>query len=155
MQGCMRAVLQRVHEASVSVGGVLNGEIGRGFLLFLGVGHDDSEEDMDWLIRKIPQIRVWEDDDGKLNRSLQDIDGEVLVISQFTLFGNLRKGTRPSFNHAALPEKAEPMYLEFVKRLSNALGKPVPTGKFAHHMHIDAANDGPVTLVVDTKNKTF
>jgi len=151
----MRAVLQRVHQASVSVEGVLNGKIGRGFLLFLGVGHYDTEEDMDWLLRKIPQIRVWEDEDGRMNRSLMDINGEVLVISQFTLFGNLRKGTRPSFNHAALPEKAEPMYLEFVERLSKILGKPVPTGKFAHHMDIDAANNGPVTLVVDTKNKTF
>ncbi|MBN2068127.1 MAG: D-tyrosyl-tRNA(Tyr) deacylase [Opitutales bacterium] len=151
----MRAVLQRVTKASVSVNESVVGSIGPGFLLFLGVGHDDGQDDIDWLVHKIPQIRVWEDVDGKLNRSLNDIDGEVLVISQFTLFGNLRKGTRPSFNHAALPEKAEPVYELFVRALSDELGKTVPTGRFAHHMHIEASNDGPVTLLLDTKNKTL
>ena len=151
----MRAVIQRVQSAACRVDDKITGQIQRGFLLFLGVAEEDEAEDLDWLVRKVPQIRVFEDDEHKMNQSLLDIDGEVIVISQFTLFGNLRKGTRPSFNRAAPPEKATSLYEEFVRRLSIEIGKPVPTGIFAAHMQIEAHNDGPVTLIIDTRDKRF
>ena len=151
----MRIVLQRVSRASVAVEGVERSAIGRGLLIFLGVGQGDGADDLAWLVRKIPQIRCFEDEDGRMNRSLLDVGGEALVISQFTLFGNLRKGTRPSFNRAALPETAVPLYEQFVEALSAALGKPVGTGSFGAYMAIDAANDGPVTLMLDTRQKDF
>ena len=151
----MRAVIQRVSRASVSVDGKECGAIGAGLLVFLGIGRDDDDKDSEWLINKIPQIRIFEDDEGKMNRSVREIDGEVMVISQFTLYGNLRKGSRPSFNRAALPDVAIPCYEAFVRDLSNALGKPVASGKFGEMMKIDACNDGPVTLILDTKEKRF
>ena len=119
------------------------------------MGQDDSTDDLDWLVRKIPQIRCFEDEAGRMNRSVEDIDGGILVISQFTLFGNLRKGTRPSFNRAALPEQAIPLYEQFVALLEARLGKPVATGSFGAHMEIEAHHDGPVTLVLDTKQKDY
>lgn len=151
----MRAVIQRVAKASVQVESEVVGVIGKGVLLFLGVGPEDGPEDIDWLIGRVTRLRIWEDDHGRINQSLLDVDGEVLVISQFTLFGNLKKGNRPSFNRAALPETAVPLYEQFVSKLSGALGKPVPTGRFGQHMDIEAHNDGPITLVVDTKQKDF
>lgn len=151
----MRAVIQRVNRASVAVAGAEVGSIGRGVLVFLGVGQGDTREDMDWLIGRITRLRIWEDDTDRMNYSLLDIDGEALVISQFTLFGNLKKGNRPSFNRAALPGEAIPLYEQFVERLSAAIGKPVPTGRFGQHMDINAENDGPVTLVLDTRQKDF
>ncbi len=129
------------------------GSITRGLLVFLGIGEKDSDEDIDWLARKIPQIRIFEDDNGLMNRSVQEIDGNILLISQFTLYGNLRKGTRPSFNRAAPPEIAVPMYERFNLALQAALGKQVPSGVFGQHMDIAALNDGPVTLILDTKDK--
>lgn len=149
----MRAVVQRVTHAAVRVEGGTVGKIGPGLLIFLGVEKEDTDEDLDWLVRKTPQIRCFEDVEGKMNNSLLDIDGEALVISQFTVYGNLRKGSRPSFNRAALPDKAVPMYEAFAAALSEKLQKDVPTGRFAQHMDIEAHNDGPVTLILDSKNK--
>jgi D-tyrosyl-tRNA(Tyr) deacylase len=151
----MRAVIQRVSQASVTVEGTTVGQINAGVLVFLGVGKEDSAEDVTWLVRRIVKLRIFEDEPGRMNHSLLDIEGEAMVISQFTLFGSLKKGNRPSFNRAALPEQAVPLYGQFVQELSAALGKPVPTGCFGEHMDIEAHNDGPVTLVVDTKERDF
>lgn len=151
----MRAVVQRVSRAEVIANGELSGRIGRGLLVFLGVGEGDGPEDRAWLVRKLPQIRCFEDADGRMNRSLLEIGGEVMVISQFTLFGNLRKGTRPSFNRAALPEIAVPHYEAFVAELGALLGRPVACGVFGAQMAIEAQHDGPVTLVLDTRQKDF
>lgn len=153
MLPCMRAVVQRVKHAKVAADGRSCGAIGRGLLVFLGIEERDSAEDAKWLAEKIPVIRCFEDEDGKMNRSLVDMGYEVMVISQFTLYGSLRKGTRPSFNRAALPEKAIPLYEDFVGKLEISSGKPVATGVFGAYMEIDAANDGPVTLIIDTKDK--
>ncbi|MGB0414056.1 MAG: D-aminoacyl-tRNA deacylase [Coraliomargarita sp.] len=151
----MRAVIQRVASASVHVDGQVVGAIGKGVLLFLGVGQDDGPEDIDWLVGRVTRLRIWEDEADRMSHSLLDVEGEVLVISQFTLFGNLKKGNRPSFNRAALPETAVPLYEQFVTKLSDVLQKPVPTGRFGEHMDIEAHNDGPITLIVDTKQKDF
>lgn len=149
----MRAVIQRVSRASVSVGGQVKGEIGPGLLVFLGIESEDSREDADWLSRKLPQIRIFTDTQGLMNCSVADIGGGILLISQFTLFGNLRKGTRPSFNRAAPPDVAIPLYEYFHESLETAFAKPVPTGEFGAMMAIEAHNDGPVTLFLDTKNR--
>ena len=149
----MRAVIQRVKSARVFSDGKETGFIGRGLLVFLGIEGIDTTEDMEWLSAKIPKLRCFEDDAGRMNRNLGDIDGEVMVISQFTLYGSLRKGSRPSFNRAAAPEHAIPLYEAFVDILSSHLGKPVPTGIFGAYMEIEAHNDGPVTLILDTRNK--
>ncbi|MGJ8653708.1 MAG: D-aminoacyl-tRNA deacylase [Opitutaceae bacterium] len=154
----MRAVIQRVCRASVSVGGEVVGAINPpagGVLVFLGIGQSDSEADVEWLVGRIVKLRIFEGGDGRMNRSLKDVSGEALVISQFTLYGNLKKGNRPSFNRAALPEQAIPLYEAFVAELSKALENEVATGRFGEDMQIDAVNDGPVTLVVDTKEKDF
>lgn len=154
----MRAVIQRVCRASVSVGGNVVGEIDPptgGVLVFLGVGKSDAVEDVDWLVKRIVNLRIFEDEEGRMNRSLKDVGGEALVISQFTLFGNLKKGNRPSFNRAALPDQAIPIYEAFVAALSVALENEVATGRFGEDMKIDTVNDGPVTLVVDTQEKDF
>jgi D-tyrosyl-tRNA(Tyr) deacylase len=151
----MRVVIQRVSSAQVAVAGVIVGQIKAGVLIFFGVGKEDTEADADWLIRRIVKLRIFESELGFMNESLLDVGGQALVVSQFTLFGSLKKGNRPSFNRAALPEQAMPLYEYFVAQLSAALGQPVPTGKFGQHMHIEAQNDGPVTLVVDTKERDF
>ena len=151
----MRAVIQRVTKASVRVDGEITGAIGRGLLIFLGVEEADDPEDAEWLAGNIPSLRVFEDKDNRMNRSVLDIAGEILAISQFTLYGNVRKGTRPSFNHAACPEKGNALYEAFVKSLARHLGKPVQTGIFGAYKQIEALNDGPVTLIIDTKNKKF
>ncbi|MGE9292226.1 MAG: D-aminoacyl-tRNA deacylase [Puniceicoccales bacterium] len=151
----MRAVIQRVDAASVSVEGEVVGEIGHGLLIFLGVGEGDTADDVAWLAAKVCKLRVFEDDEGKMNRAVTETDGGVLVISQFTLFGNLKKGTRPSFNRSAPPEVAIPLYEAFIAETSRLLGKPVPSGRFAADMTIHAVNDGPVTLVLDTRQKDF
>lgn len=151
----MRVVIQRVSQASVEVDAAVVGQIGKGLLLFVGVGQDDTDADIDWFVRRLIKLRVWEDEGGRMSRSLMDVDGEVLVISQFTLFGSLKKGNRPSFNRAALPDMAVPVYERFIEKLSDALGKAVPTGVFGAHMDIKASNDGPVTLIVDSRDKDF
>lgn len=151
----MRVVAQRVNRASVRVEGELRGEIGPGLLLLLGVHQDDSEADCDWLINKIARLRVWEDDEGKMNRSLEEIDGGVLLISQFTLFGNLAKGTRPSYHRAAPPDRAMCLYEAFRRALEIRLLRMIPTGVFGADMQIEASLDGPVTIVIDTQQRDF
>ena len=131
------------------------GAINAGVLIFLGVGESDSAEDVEWLIGRIAKLRIFEDETGRMNRSLLEVGGEALVISQFTLFGRLNKGNRPSFNRAASSDLAVPLYEQFVRDLSTILGKEVPTGCFGELMQIEAHNDGPVTLVVDTKERDF
>jgi D-tyrosyl-tRNA(Tyr) deacylase len=151
----MRIVIQRVTKAEVCVEGQCVGAIGHGLLLFLGVGRGDEESDADWLVKRITKLRIFESAPGRIDLALPDITGEALVISQFTLFASLKKGNRPSFNRAALPEEAEALYHYFVNQLSQALGRPVPTGRFGADMQIEAHNDGPVTLLVDSKNRDF
>ena len=145
----MRAVIQRVKQARVSVEEKVIGEIGQGLLCFLGVAKTDQEADADYLVAKIPQLRIFADDEGKFNRSLLDIGGSILVVSQFTLFGDCRKGRRPSFTEAAEPEQAKALYRHFIARLrENAI--TVAEGEFQAHMEVELINDGPVTLILDT-----
>lgn len=145
----MRALIQRVSEASVTVDGQVTGAISEGFLVFLGITHTDGEPETAYLARKIAGLRVFEDDAGKMNRALADVDGSVLAVSQFTLYGNTRKGRRPSFIDAARPEQAEPLYQRFCELL-RAEGVRVETGVFQAEMKVGLINDGPVTLWLDT-----
>lgn len=145
----MRVVLQRVSRASVTVEGQVTGRIEQGLLVLLGVTHDDSESDALWLVRKLSVLRIFPDEDGRMNRSLLDVEGAALVVSQFTLYGNCRKGRRPSFVAAADPSLAEPLYERFCKLLE-AEGVPVQRGVFGAHMDVRLLNDGPVTLVLDS-----
>jgi D-tyrosyl-tRNA(Tyr) deacylase len=146
----MRVVVQRVKQARVSVEGKVIGEIKQGLVCFLGVGKEDQEADADYLAAKIPQLRVFEDAEGRFNRSLLDIKGGILVVSQFTLFGDCRRGRRPSFSEAAEPDQARELYQRFVAKLKeNAIR--VATGEFQAHMAVELINDGPVTLLLDTK----
>lgn len=145
----MRSVIQRVSEASVTVDDEIVGQIGPGLLVLLGVGHEDGPEQVRWMAEKLIGLRIFEDDDGKMNRSLVDTEGQMLVVSQFTLWGDCRKGRRPSFVDAAPPEVAEELYQQFVKAVQGR-GVTVATGKFRHHMEVRLTNDGPVTLVVET-----
>ena len=147
----MRTVVQRVKEASVSVEGEVVGKIGRGLLVFVGVQEGDSIEDVQWMGRKIPALRIFDDGHGRMNESVLDVGGGILVISQFTLFADVRKGTRPSFNHAAKPELANRLYEALIEDLEAALCRPVPHGVFGADMTIPAVNDGPVTLILDSR----
>lgn len=149
----MRAVIQRVSEASVTIDGNVKAAIGHGFLVLLGVCEEDTSEDVDWLVRKIVALRVFNDDQGIMNRSILDVDGNILVISQFTLFASYKKGNRPSWLRAAKHEISIPLYEEFCSKLSNSLGKSVGTGEFGAYMKVSLVNDGPVTICMDTKNK--
>lgn len=147
----MRAVIQRVKQARVRVEGRVIGEIKQGLLCFVGVGREDREADADYLAAKIPQLRVFEDAEGRFNHSLIDIKGAILVVSQFTLFGDCRRGRRPSFSDAAEPDQARELYHRFITKLKeNAI--PVATGEFQAHMEVELINDGPVTLLLDTKS---
>jgi D-tyrosyl-tRNA(Tyr) deacylase len=145
----LRALIQKVSQAQVKVEGEVRGAIGRGFLILLGVGQDDTIREADWLVEKVANLRIFEDDQGKMNLSLLEVGGEALVVSQFTLFGDCRKGRRPSFTQAARPEQAVPLYEHFVARLRERLPK-VATGVFQTHMDVSLTNDGPVTLWLDT-----
>jgi D-aminoacyl-tRNA deacylase len=145
----MRAVIQRVAEARVSVGEEIVGGIGRGLCILLGIGVNDSEKDAEFLASKIGNLRIFADEQGKMNRSVRDIHGELLVISQFTLYGDCRKGNRPSFSAAAAPEPAKSLYDNFVQRLRQTELKVV-TGEFRTHMKVALVNDGPVTLILET-----
>ena len=147
----MRAVIQRVSSARVTIAGEITGAIERGLLVLLGVAQGDTEADAQWLAEKIVALRIFEDDAGKMNRSVVDAGGGVLVVSQFTLFASTRKGTRPSFNDAAKPEIAIPLYEAFNRFAGAALGRPVATGRFAAKMDVALVNDGPVTLIIDSK----
>ena len=149
----MRAVIQRVSSASVTIDGAVKSAIGHGLLVLLGVGHEDGQEDLDWLVKKIAGLRIFNDEEGVMNRSVVDIDGEALVVSQFTLMASTKKGNRPSYIGAAGHEKAIPMYEAFCAALSTAIGKPVGTGEFGADMKVALVNDGPVTICIDTKNK--
>ena len=149
----MRAVVQRVSSASVSIEGAVVGEIGPGLLVLLGVAEGDTPADGAWLAQKIAQLRIFADEADRMNRSVQDIAGGVLVVSQFTLFASTRKGTRPTFNAAAAPELANSLYQDFVRQLEALLGRPVPTGRFGAMMQVALVNDGPVTLLIDTKTR--
>jgi len=149
----MRAVVQRVSHANVVVSDRITGEIGNGFLVLLGVEEQDDEKDLEYMVDKILNLRVFEDDQGKMNRSLLEVGGALLVVSQFTLMGDCRKGRRPSFVSAAKPEKADAFYQQFVEKC-RAAGVKVETGVFQAHMKVNLCNDGPVTLLIDSK-KTF
>ena len=149
----MRAVIQRVSSASVTIGGTVKSSIGPGLLVLLGVGHEDGQEDLDWLVKKIAGLRIFNDDAGVMNRSVTDVDGEALVVSQFTLMASTKKGNRPSYIGAAGHEKAIPMYEAFCSALSAATGRPVGTGEFGADMKVALVNDGPVTICIDTKNR--
>ncbi len=145
----MRACIQRVSEAHVTVEGVETGRIGRGLVVLLGVGHEDGEAEVRWLAEKIVGLRIFEDDAGKMNRSLAEVGGGMLVVSQFTLYGDCRRGRRPSFIDAAPPELAERLYEAFVE-MARKVGIAVGTGRFREHMMVSLVNDGPVTLWIDT-----
>ena len=147
----MKAVLQRVSQASVTVDGKVVGKIGRGLCVLLGVAREDTEEDIDILVRKIPKFRIFCDEEGKMNFSLTDVGGSLLVVSQFTLFGSWRKGNRPGFTDAAPPDKGEEYYKRFIQRMREQ-GIPTETGAFGAMMKIDLANEGPVTFMLDTKS---
>lgn len=149
----MRAVIQRVSRASVTIGGSVKASVGEGYLILLGVCEEDTTEDVDWLVRKIIGLRVFNDAEGVMNRSIMDVGGEILVISQFTLFASYKKGNRPSWLRAARHEISVPLYEVFCANLSEALGKPVGTGEFGADMKVELLNDGPVTICMDTKNK--
>ena len=147
----MRAVVQRVKSASVTVDGSVVGAIEKGILILLGVEAGDTTSDLEWLVSRLARIRIFEDENEKMNLSVRDVGGDALVVSQFTLFGSMKKGSRPSFNRAAVPAEAIPLYESFVAALSEALGKPVPTGKFGAMMDVALVNDGPVTIVLDSR----
>jgi D-aminoacyl-tRNA deacylase len=147
----MRAVIQRVSQSSVTIGGEVKAAIQRGLLVLLGVEAADTADDIEWLSGKIVRLRIFSDDQGVMNRSVQEVGGEILVISQFTLHASTKKGNRPSYSRAARPEVAIPLYDAFVLKLSQDLGKAVHTGKFGADMQVGLVNDGPVTIVIDTK----
>lgn len=149
----MRAVIQRVTHASVTIEGNKKTEIGNGFLILLGIENADNQEDTEWLTRKIIGLRVFDDENGIMNKNIQETGGDIIVVSQFTLMASYKKGNRPSWIRAAGHEVAVPLYNSFVKQLSEALGKPVGTGEFGADMKVELLNDGPVTICMDTKNK--
>ena len=149
----MRAVIQRVSEASCKVDGDITGEIGLGFVVLLGIEDSDTEEDLQWLAQKITALRVFGDENGLMNKALADVDGSMLVVSQFTLFAQTKKGNRPSFIKAARPDKAIPLYEQMIKTLNNITGKKTATGIFGADMKISLINNGPVTIIMDTKDK--
>lgn len=149
----MRAVIQRVSEASVTIDGKIKSEIGKGLLIFVGIEDEDNNEDIEWLCAKIARIRIFNDKEGVMNLSVEDIGGELLVISQFTLHASTKKGNRPSYIKASKPSIAIPLYELFVMKLSEETGKKIKTGEFGADMKVALLNDGPVTIVFDTKNK--
>ena len=149
----MRIVIQRVSYASVTINRQVKSSIGMGFLILLGISKDDTEEDINWLVKKVIALRIFDDEMGVMNRSIMDVNGEILVVSQFTLMASYKKGNRPSWIHAAPHELSIPLYNRFCDALSEAMGKPVGTGEFGADMKVELLNDGPVTICMDTKNK--
>lgn len=149
----MKIVIQRVSHASVTINGEVKSAIGRGFLILLGIADDDTREDMEWLVKKTAALRIFDDEQGMMNLPITAIDGEILVISQFTLLASYKKGNRPSWIHAAPHSIAIPLYEEFCNRLSEAIGKPVGTGEFGADMKVELLNDGPVTICMDTRHR--
>lgn len=150
----MRAVVQRVTSARVTIAGQVTGEIGQGLLVLVGVAQGDAPADGEWLAGRLAVLRVFADSDGKMNRSVRDVAGGILVVSQFTLLGTLDKGSRPSFNDAARPDEAIPLYEGFLKQMEAALGRPVAAGRFGADMQVSLVNDGPVTLIVDSRRRS-
>lgn len=149
----MRIVIQRVKNASVTIEGNVKSAIQQGFLILLGIGDDDNNEDIDWLVRKVIGLRILDDENGVMNRNIMETGGDALVVSQFTLMASYKKGNRPSYIHAAKHEIAIPLYNHFCEELSKAMGKPVGTGEFGADMKVELLNDGPVTICMDTRNK--
>lgn len=151
----MRIVIQRVSEASVTVDHKIISAIQHGMLVLVGIENTDTEEDIDWLVKKMIQLRIFDDENGVMNLCIQDVNGEILIVSQFTLHASTKKGNRPSYIRASRPEFAIPMYEKFVKAAENALGKKVGTGIFGAMMEVSLVNDGPVTIIIDSKQKDF
>jgi D-tyrosyl-tRNA(Tyr) deacylase len=149
----MRVVIQRVTHASVTIEGKVKSAIGKGYLILVGIGSDDTEEDAQWLIKKIVGLRVFDDEHGVMNLSIKDVGGDILIVSQFTLMASYKKGNRPSWIHAAPHNISIPLYNRFVELMTEAMGKPVGTGEFGAMMEVDLLNDGPVTICMDTKHK--
>ena len=149
----MKTVIQRVSEASVTINGQIKSQIGPGLLLLLGVTADDDSTDIDWLVKKVAALRIFDDEEGVMNRSVMEINGDIMVVSQFTLMASTKKGNRPSWIHAAPHSIAIPRYEEFCQKMSTAIGKEVATGEFGADMKVELVNDGPVTIIIDTKNK--
>ena len=149
----MRVVIQRVSEASVTIDGAVRSAIGQGLLVLLGIGPDDGAEDIDWLVRKVAGLRIFDDEAGVMNRSVVEVGGEALVVSQFTLMASTKKGNRPSYIGAAGHELAIPLYESFCQALGAAIGRPVGTGEFGANMQVALVNDGPVTICIDSKNR--
>ena len=149
----MRVVIQRVTRAKVTIDGNVKGEIGKGFMILVGIGEDDGDEDIEWLTKKIVNLRVFDDADGVMNLPITDIEGNILLISQFTLMAMTAKGNRPSYIRAAKPEISVPIYEKFIVSLSSAMGHDSQTGTFGADMNVELANDGPVTILIDSKNR--
>ena len=149
----MKTVIQRVSEASVTINGQIKSQIGPGLLLLLGVTADDDSTDIDWLVKKVAALRIFDDEERVMNRSVMEINGDIMVVSQFTLMASTKKGNRPSWIHAAPHSIAIPRYEEFCQKMSTAIGKEVATGEFGADMKVALVNDGPVTIIIDTKNK--
>lgn len=149
----MIALIQRVSQATVTVHGTVWGAIDKGLLVLLGISDTDGDEDIDWLSRKVVNLRIFNDEQEVMNRSLRDVNGDLLVISQFTLHASTKKGNRPSYINAAKPEVAEPLYDQFLEACERSLGKPVATGEFGADMQVTLTNDGPVTIIIDTQDK--
>ncbi|MGL4292432.1 MAG: D-aminoacyl-tRNA deacylase [Bacteroidales bacterium] len=149
----MRVVIQRVLQASVTIGGIIKSEIGQGMMILVGFEEADDEKDLDWMTRKILNLRIFDDENGVMNRSVTDVDGEILIVSQFTLQASTAKGNRPSYFRAARPETAIPLYEQFIQMVETGAGKTVGTGEFGADMQVALINDGPVTILIDTKNK--
>ncbi len=153
LEGTMRVVIQRVRNASVTIDGTITSSIENGLLILLGIEDFDNQEDIDWLTRKIVNLRIFDDGDGNMNLSVLDISGEILLVSQFTLHASTKKGNRPSFIKAAKPDIAIPLYEKFIKTLSSEMCKPVKTGTFGAMMDVEFINNGPVTIIMDSKNR--
>ena len=151
----MRAVIQRVKHCSVTIDGKVKGSIGKGMLVLLGVGEEDNAEDIDYLVKKISNLRIFDDENGVMNVSVLDDGGDILVVSQFTLMASTYKGNRPSYIRAARHEISIPMYEEFVMKMEEAIGKKVGTGEFGADMKVELLNDGPVTIIIDSKQRHF
>ena len=149
----MKVVIQRVQEASVTINARLYSSVGRGMMILVGIQADDTKEDIEWLVTKICNLRIFNDEAGVMNRSILETDGEILAVSQFTLMARTKTGNRPSYIDAAKPEISVPLYEQFIKALTSALGKPVQTGVFGADMQVQLINDGPVTILMDSKNR--
>ena len=149
----MRALIQRVSQASVTIEGEVKSKIGKGLLVFLSIEERDGEEDIDWLAGKISRLRIFPDEQGVMNRSVMEVNGDILLISQFTLHAGTKKGNRPSYIRAARPETAIPLYENFIAKMERFINKKISTGEFGTHMEVSLINDGPVTIFIDTKNR--